>query len=30
VREKAILTDAQIEQILSPAALTGLNKKQYR
>jgi len=29
VRDKDILTDAQIEEILSPAALTGLNKKQY-
>ena len=30
VREKGILTDAQIEEILSPEALTGLNKKQYK
>ncbi len=30
VREKKILTEAQIEDILSPAALTGLDKKQYK
>jgi len=30
VREKNILSDAQIEEILSPAALTGLDKKQYQ
>ncbi len=30
VREKNILSDAQIEEILSPAALTGLDKKQYK
>jgi len=30
VREKKILTDKQIEDILSPAALTGLDKKQYK
>jgi aspartate ammonia-lyase len=29
VREKGILTEAQIEEILSPEALTGLDKKQY-
>jgi aspartate ammonia-lyase len=30
VREKNILTEEQIEEVLSPAALTGLNKKQYK
>jgi len=30
VREQNILTEEQIEEILSPAALTGLNKKQYK
>ena len=30
VREQNILSEEQIEEILSPAALTGLNKKQYK
>ena len=30
VREKNILTEEQIEKILDPAALTGLDKKQYK
>ena len=30
IREKKILTEAQINEILSPAALTGLDKKQYK
>lgn len=30
VREKKILTEDQIKEILNPAALTGLDKKQYQ
>ena len=30
IREKKILTDEQIEEILDPAALTGLDKKKYQ
>jgi len=30
VREQNILSEEQIEEILSPAALTGLDKKQYK
>ena len=30
VREKKILSEEQIEDILSPGALTGLDKKQYQ
>ncbi len=30
VREQKILTEEQIEEILDPAALTGLDKKQYQ
>lgn len=30
IREQQILTEQQIEEILSPASLTGLDKKQYR
>jgi aspartate ammonia-lyase len=29
IREKKILTEEQIEEMLSPAALSGLDKKQY-
>jgi len=30
IREKNILTEEQIEEILEPAALTGLDKKKYK
>ncbi len=30
VREKKVLTEEQIKEILNPAALTGLDKKQYQ
>ena len=30
IREQQILTEQQIEEILSPASLTGLDKKQYK
>jgi aspartate ammonia-lyase len=30
IREQKILTEQQIEEILDPAALTGLDKKQYK
>ena len=30
IREKKILTEEQIEEILEPAALTGLDKKTYK
>ena len=30
IREKKILSEAQIAEILAPAALTGLDKKQYK
>jgi aspartate ammonia-lyase len=30
IREKKILTEEQINEILTPEALTGLNKKQYK
>jgi aspartate ammonia-lyase len=30
IREQQILTEEQIEEILSPASLTGLDKKQYQ
>jgi aspartate ammonia-lyase len=30
IREKNILTEEQIAEILDPAALTGLDKKKYK
>ena len=30
IREKKILTEEQIAEILDPAALTGLDKAQYK
>jgi aspartate ammonia-lyase len=30
LREEKVLTDAQIEELLDPAKLTGLDREQYR